>query len=131
MAKPVVCKLCGGNHYRTFCYKNRKPIKVTNPQPLKRGKRLRRQSDKEKEYQVWKETVARPALIERDGNACSCCHRGAYHEEKLDIEHTLNKGSHPALKRDLNNMTLMCRIPCHRNKTDGKVCLHRSDPVFI
>lgn len=86
-------------------------------------RRIKQQSDKEKLYQVWKEEVARPALILRDGNRCSCC--GQYYSvrDKLDIEHTLTKGSRPDLKRDLNNLTLMDRI-CHNKKTDGKPCVH-------
>lgn len=81
-------------------------------------------SANEAQYQIWKETVARPAIIARDGNKCSCCGRPAEAGEKLDLEHTLGKGSHPGLKRDLKNLTLMCRFPCHRNKTDGVECVH-------
>jgi len=50
--------------------------------------------------------------------------RDAYDGENLDVEHQLGKGSHPELKEDLNNLRLYCRIPCHSNKTDGKVCEH-------
>lgn len=85
---------------------------------------MKQVSDKQAEYNRWLEAVARPYLIERDGNKCSCCTRPALEGEKLDIEHTLGKGSHPELKRDLNNLTLMCRIPCHNNKTDNKPCDH-------
>lgn len=123
MKKPVHCKTCGSDkHYTYACYQNRKPIIIKH--------RPNKQSAKEIAYQDWKETIARPALIARDGNQCSCCHRPAYDGEKLDIEHTKGKGSHPELKKDLNNLTLMCRIPCHKNKTDGKKCLHRSDSIF-
>lgn len=119
--KDVICKHCKAvnRHYSTFC-----PFKPLTKNALKIRKRIKQQSDKEIEYQRWKEEVARPALIERDGNRCSCCSRPAYEEEKLDIEHTLNKGSHAGLKRDLNNMTLMCRFPCHFHKTNNKPCLH-------
>jgi hypothetical protein len=75
-------------------------------------------------YQQWKEEIARPFLIKRDGNRCSCCLRPARTNEKLDIEHTKTKGSRPDLKRDLRNLSLMCRIPCHRNKTDDIACEH-------
>lgn len=105
------CKHCGkDNHFSFQCFKIKKPIN--------------KQSDKEKEYQNWKEGVARPYLILRDGNYCSCCKRPARAREKLDIEHTLTKGSRPDLKKDLNNLKLFCRIPCHRLKTDGKLCVH-------
>ena len=86
---------------------------------------MRRQSTKEEQYQLWKEDVARPFIIERDGNICRCCLRPAYDGEKLDIDHILGKGGlHAGLKRSLNNMQLLCRFPCHRNKTDHKKCQH-------
>lgn len=106
------CKLCGSIwHTKAFCqHKPRKPI--------------RQVSDKQADYKLWLEDVARPYLIERDGNNCSCCHRPAKSGEKLDIEHTLGVGSHASLKKDLDNLTLMCRFPCHRNKTDHLPCSH-------
>lgn len=73
--------------------------------------------------QVWKETIARPYLIKRDGNFCKCCKRQAYEGEKLDIEHKLTKGSRPDLKAKLTNLRLYCR-DCHRNRTDHIECSH-------
>ena len=88
------------------------------------GGSMKRMSAKEQEYQYWKENTARQAVIERDGNHCQCCLRPAYESEKLDIDHVLSKGSRPDLKRSIDNMQLLCRWPCHRNKTDRKECLH-------
>lgn len=110
-------------------HKERKPLPRSTA-PIKRGKRPKPMSTKEQEYQDYKESVLRPALIERDGNRCSCCGRPAHPNEKLDIEHTLNKGSHPELKRDLKNLHLYCRFPCHRNKTDGIQCSHDRNPYL-
>lgn len=111
MTKPIFCTKCESPyHYQSFCPLNRKPIK--------------KQSDKEKEYQLWKEAVARPAVIDRDGNHCSCCYRPAKVGEKLDLDHDEGKGANPSRKRDITNLRLLCRFPCHRNKTDGKPCLH-------
>lgn len=90
----------------------------------KKPKRIRQVSDKQSDYHDWLEEVARPYLIEKYDNSCICCGRPAQDGEKLDIEHTKGKGSHPDLKQDLSNLTLMCRVPCHRNKTDGKECNH-------
>lgn len=86
---------------------------------------MNRQSAKEKDYQIWKEDTARPAVIERDGNKCQCCRRPAHEGEKLDLDHIKSKGSHPELKRDINNLRLLCRWPCHRNRTDHIPCLHQ------
>lgn len=106
------CIICSKRAYSDYCvqHKPRKPINQV--------------SDKQVIYHKWLEAEVRPFLIKRDGNQCSCCHRLAYKNEKLDIEHTLGVGSHANLKRDVNNMTLMCRFPCHRNKTDGIKCVH-------
>lgn len=108
MAK--TCTVCGKRAYSDYCilHKPRKPIPP--------------QSAKEIDYQEWKESVARPYLIDKYGNVCSCCGKD-FGFVKLDIEHTLTKGSRPDLKRNLDNMTLMCRW-CHSRKTDGKGCLH-------
>lgn len=89
-------------------------------------KRINQVSDKQNEYHIWLEEVARPYLIERDGNACCCCCRPAKDNEKLDIEHTQGVGSHANLKKDLDNMTLMCRYPCHYNKTNHIKCRHNA-----
>jgi hypothetical protein len=116
--KIPMCTGCGGSgHYKTFCHRTAKRV----PRATKRP---RQQSDKEMGYQRWKELTARPYLIQRDGNRCSCCKREAHIGEKLDIEHTLTKGSRPDLKRDLDNLTLMCRWPCHDNKTNNRGCVH-------
>lgn len=127
MIKSKPCKFlindnpCGSTFHTAMWHKPRIPLVRS---PLKRAtKRIKQRSAKEIEYQTWKETVARPYLIERDGNNCSCCKRPAATNEKLDIEHTLGKGSHPELKRNLDNLTLMDRI-CHHYKTINKPCLH-------
>ena len=114
----MTCSVCGSRSYSEYCVRH-KPRK-----PIMTKKRPKQRSTKEVAYQSWKESECRPALIARDGNACSCCGRYARDGEKLDIEHTLTKGSRPDLKRNLNNMTLMCRIPCHFKKTNNIPCLH-------
>lgn len=112
------CLVCGHRSYSDYCvqHKPRKPIKT--------NKRPKQQSDKEIEYQIWKEEVLRPLLIAKYGNRCICCNRPAFPDEKLDIEHTKGKGSHPELKRDVENLRLMCRYPCHDNKTHNRPCVH-------
>jgi len=87
-------------------------------------KAIPQMSDKEKEYQDWKENVARPYLIRRYGNKCACCGRPANFGEKLDIDHIEGKGSTPSMKSNLKNLQLLCRYPCHDNKTNEKLCIH-------
>jgi len=112
------CKTCQSTwHTKAFCPQNRTPLKQST-------KRIKKQSTKELEYQEWKEGVARSYVIARDGNKCRCCWRPAHLGEKLDLNHIDSKGSAPSKKRDLENLELLCRWPCHRNYTDGKECLH-------
>lgn len=107
-----VCQACGElGHSKFYCKKRKR-------------KAIPRQSAKEADYQGWKEAIARPYLIAVDGNICQCCKRAARPGEKLDIEHELTKGSRPDLKRDLSNLRLYCRYPCHILKTDGIPCVH-------
>lgn len=94
---------------------------------MRKRKAIAKVSSKERDYKKWLEEIARPFLIEIDGNYCACCGRPARIKEKLDIDHIQNKGSRPDLKKDLNNLQLLCRFPCHRNKTDNKPCLHTAD----
>lgn len=84
-------------------------------------KAIPKQTAKELEYQIWKEAIARPAVIERDGWGCQC--PGVCWNLGTDLDHKLGKGSHPGMKRDIANLQLLCR-PCHNNKTDLKECLH-------
>jgi hypothetical protein len=120
MAKQCQYTGCNRNCYGEYCYlhKARKPLR-SHVHPKK-------QSDRELDYQAWKEAVARPYVVERDGNRCMCCGRPAYPREKLDLDHIKGKGSHADSKRDLQNLQLLCRFPCHRNKTDHVDCIHEA-----
>lgn len=120
-AKPVICKFCGATnkHYSTWC--RQKPPSKSG---LKIRKPIKKQSDKELEYQAWKEEYARPFVINRDGNICQCCGRAAYEGEKLDLDHIEAQRGIKSLKWNVKNLHLLCRWPCHRNKTDNKPCLH-------
>lgn len=113
------CIVCGKRAYSNYCVQH------------KPRKRIPQQSAKEMDYQYWKETEARPFLIKRDGNECHCCGRPALFSEKLDIEHTEGKGSHPERKRDLTNLRLFCRYPCHDNKTNNRECIHVDNSTSV
>jgi 5-methylcytosine-specific restriction endonuclease McrA len=73
------------------------------------------------DYQDWKELIARPSVVERDGNKCQCV--GGCWRIGTDLDHIRNKGSRPDLKKDISNLQLLCRI-CHNNKTDLIICIH-------
>lgn len=119
--KPKPCPVCSSLFHSKMYHKPRTALKRT---ALPRAtKRIKQQSTKEIAYQTYKETVLRPALIERQGNVCFCCHRPAEVNETLDIDHVIGKGPRPDLKRTLSNLVFLCRS-CHRNKTDHIACLH-------
>lgn len=96
--KTPLCKLCGGNHYKTFCFKARKPIK-------QKGKRTVK-------YEAFRDNVVRPYLDKTYGHRCVEC--GA--TNNLDVQHKQKRGSHPELKMELSNLEYLCRS-CHIKAT--------------
>ena len=102
-----VCKWCGSvEHYAYVCFKRpQKPIKV------RRG--IRKFGPKAMKYAEWRDTTAIPFLDEWYGHKCVDCGR----TDNLDVDHVKNRGSHPELIMDLNNVMYRCRI-CHIKKTD-------------
>lgn len=113
----MTCRVCGKRAYSEYCVAH-KPRKA-----LRARVRPKKMSVKEKDYQEWKEAVARPYVVQRDNNECACCGRPAYPNEKLDLDHIKGKGSSPKDKRNLHNIQLLCR-PCHFNKTNHYRCEH-------
>ena len=93
-----------------------KPIKQ-----IKKRKRLARVSAKQAAYEKWLINVARPYVINRDGDICRCCLRVHYPH---DLDHIIGKGTRPDLKKNLDNLQILGRFPCHRLKTDNKDCKH-------
>ncbi len=92
------CKYCGlTTHYPYQCR--------LNP---KKPKRIRRYGKKTIAYNEWRDTIARPYLIEKYGNKCAMCGE----TWRLDVDHIQKRGSHPELKMNLENVRLLCR-PCH------------------
>lgn len=96
MKKPI-CKICGGPHYATFCFRNRKPIK-------KLGKRSL-------DYSKWRNEVAYPYLYEKQAGICADCQTRA----GIDLHHIKTRGSRPDLKYNLDNLVLLCR-KCHQKR---------------
>jgi 5-methylcytosine-specific restriction endonuclease McrA len=68
----------------------------------------------------WVRDIGRSAVIKRDGEVCACCKAGW---KDLTVDHIKTKGSRADLKRDIDNLQLLCFL-CHRNKTDHIKCLH-------
>lgn len=80
---------------------------------------ISRYGKRARELSQWIREVGRPAVIARDGEACVCC--GTPYD--LTIDHIKTKGSRPDLKRDIDNLQLLC-YPCHRLRTDHLPCTH-------
>lgn len=118
----MTCTVCNKRSYSAFCvaHKPRKPIVVKTPLPRPK-RRIKQRSVKQIDYETWLKEIARPAVILRDGNRCNCCKMP---DNQLDLDHIAGKGSHPELKRSIGNLQLLCRWPCHRNKTDEIPCTH-------
>lgn len=94
------CKLCGSKWHSAWAC------------PKKKRKSMNKLGKETKRYIEFRNEVAYPYLIERDGEQCSHCGRA---DVPLDIDHIHKRGSHPELKYDLNNLQLLCRR-CHHKK---------------
>ena len=74
-----------------------------------------------KQARMWvtfRDKVARPYLDNKFGHICSV--EGCNEMRNLDVDHIKNRGSHPELRYNVNNMQYLCRAH-HREKTDGKL----------
>ncbi len=92
------------------------------PKRLKKApKPIRKVSPKQVSYERWLIKEARPTVIKRDGDVCRCCQRVHYPH---DLDHVDGKGHNPSRKRDITNLQILGRFPCHRNKTDHIPCPH-------
>lgn len=74
----------------------------------KKRKRITRYGKKAREYSEWRDEVAIPHLIAKDGRKCALCGSTG----KLDVQHKQKRGSHPELKMSLDNVEFLCRT-CH------------------
>lgn len=109
---PKPCKHCGSDrHGSTFCFRAPKKAIAKTTRIKQKGKRTL-------EYEVWRDTVARPYLDKTYGHVCANCGLGDYGMHILDVDHKLNRGSHPELKKVLTNVQWLGRYPCHSEKTD-------------
>lgn len=114
-----MCKSCGRsiivwNTGQTRCPKcqlarsKAKPPKAIKP----KGKRTLA-------YERWRDEVAIPYLDAEYGRTCAACQGMRCGNQQLDVDHILNRGSHPSLRMSLDNVQYLGRYPCHIEKTDG------------
>lgn len=110
------CEICGNRAYSIRCvrHKIKRPIAVKTALP-RPTKRIRQIGKKTITYNQWRDEVARPYLIAMFGEVCVI--PGCTEATGLDVDHKLNRGSHPELKMVLTNVQLICR-PHHQAKTD-------------
>jgi 5-methylcytosine-specific restriction endonuclease McrA len=95
------CKLC--QQFGHYPYKCR-----LNPKKPKSIKRLSRRG---LIYKQWRDDVAKPYLIAKDGYKCALC---GSTDRKLDIDHIAKRrmGGAPSRTMNINNVRFLCR-PCH------------------
>lgn len=103
MAKILQCKYCDSlYHYSFQCYKRPK-------------------KEKQAAFEKWRDLIAKPYLKQTYGDKCACCKK---YNKYYDLDHIKNVGSNPRLKMDIDNVQLLCRFPCHFNKTNHIKCEH-------
>lgn len=97
------CKECGSVWHTGWVHKERKPMAKTRMKAY--GKQTTR-------YNQFRDTIARPYLIDKFGEKCAHCGRA---DLPLDVDHIKKRGSNPELKYELSNLQLLCR-KCHNRK---------------
>ena len=121
-----LCKDCGRsiiiwNSTQTRCPKCQKArSKAKPPKPLQRStKPIKKKGKRTTEYERWRDEVAIPYLDMTYGRICAGCKGVRCGNQQLDVDHILNRGSHPALRMNLDNVQYLGRYPCHVEKTNG------------
>lgn len=92
------CKHCGAiNHYSISCFSAKK-------------KPITKYGNKARAYSEWRDTVAKPHLIAKDGYKCALCG----FNKRLDIDHIAKRrmGGAPSRTMDLSKVRFLCRS-CH------------------
>lgn len=76
--------------------------------PLKRSQKPIRQRGKAaKQWETFRDKVARPYLDKKFGRVCSV--EGCGVTENLDVDHVKTRGAHPELRYDVTNLRYLCR----------------------
>lgn len=121
-----MCKSCGRsiivwNTAQSRCVKCQQArSKAKPPKPLPRAtKPIKQKGKRTMQYERWRDEVARPHLDMTTGRVCQACFGERCGNQQLDVDHILNRGSHPALRMNLDNVQYLGRYPCHVEKTDG------------
>lgn len=117
--KPL-CEECQSPyHYKSFCpYRRRTPIAVKTPLP-RQTKPIAKRGKRTKEYDKWRDTVAKPYLDKTYGHVCAACKGLRCGNRMLDVDHIQNRSTHASQRMELSNVQYLGRFPCHVEKTTG------------
>lgn len=107
------------------CLKKRQKPKLRKPLP-RQTKPIRQKGKVTLTYEKWRDTVARPYLDRVFGRQCAKCGAPPPVNEETgvelhhDVDHILERGSHPELRMVLSNVRYLCRS-CHSKKQKEKL----------
>jgi 5-methylcytosine-specific restriction endonuclease McrA len=107
MKKEIICKICGGHHYKTFCSKTpKKPIKKTSIKKTIKPKKPSRSKIKKELDKLVKDYVK-----ERDGHICQHCGKKVS-GKSCQGSHVFSVGSCSVLQFEPLNIKTLCGH-CH------------------
>lgn len=87
---------------------------------LKANKPINKKGRVTLEYEVWRDSVAKPYLDTKFGHKCAC--GGCTAVEGLEVDHIINRTNQN--RQLLSNVQYLCAYPCHYNKTNKIKCRH-------
>lgn len=113
-------KFCREHAYQTA----KKSVKQRTP--IKRSqKRIPQKGRGGKQYDKWRDLVARPHLDRRDGLLCNNCKAPPPTDETTGVEgrhqvaHIIGRGRDSSKKMDVDNVRYLCG-DCHDRETKGE-----------
>ena len=100
------CSVCGKRAYSDFCMQH------------KPRKRIAQKGKQSKEYDTWRDEVAKPYLDATYGRVCADCGGKRCGNRQLDVDHIRKRGMGGARSKtfDINNVQYLGRFPCHFEK---------------
>lgn len=117
MAATHICATCGKQFVRYNTIQRLCGVCTlakSKQNPAKPRKAIQQRGKHAKQWDTFRDKVAKPYLDNKYGRVCSVPNCNV--TDPLDVDHIKGRGSHPELRYDVNNLRYLCR-PHHIERT--------------